>query len=334
MNRSFWSNRRVLITGGAGFIGSHLAAQLVKLASVVRVADNLERGKLEYLDPVIDQIEFLQIDLTEKSSCQQAVSGMDIVFHLASKVGGIGFYLSKPGEVILKNTMMDIHMLQETLQAGIRYYCYASSAHVYPIELQLSPEAPPIREEQAYPANPELSYGWAKLLAERQIEYQIQEGANLRAAIIRLVGAFGPNQDIDLQTGSAIPVFCRRAIEYPNTPFTIWGNGEETRSYCYVEDVIEGMLLSVEKLSAHQIVGPINLGREGRVAIGKLAEMIVEISGKPISIEKDVSKPTAIYGQAVDCRKARELLDGWFPRTTLREGLEKTYHHIKQLLAP
>lgn len=333
MNRPFWSNRKVLLTGGAGFIGSNLAAALVNLGSVVRVADNLERGRLEYLEPVRDKIEFMLLDLTESPACRQAVAGMDIVFHLASKVGGIGFYLSNPGEVILKNMLMDTLVLREALRENIPYYCYASSAHVYPIELQLAADAPPIKEEQAYPANPELSYGWAKLAAEKQIEYQIQEGADLRASILRLVGAYGPNQDIDLQSGSAIPVFCRRAIEYPNTAFTIWGNGQETRSYCYIDDVIEGMLRSVEKLADYQLVGPINLGKEGRVAIGRLAEMIVEISGKPISIAKDVSKPTTIYGQAVDCSRARDLLDGWSAATTLRQGLERIYRHIQDRLA-
>jgi GDP-D-mannose 3',5'-epimerase len=333
MNRSFWSKRKVLLTGGAGFIGSNLAAHLVNLGSVVRVADNLERGKLDHLEPIRDTIEFVLLDLTESQACRQAVAGMEIIFHLASKVGGIDFYLRNPGEVILKNMLMDTLMLRETLRENTPYYCYASSAHVYPLELQLAPDAPPIKEEQAYPANPELSYGWAKLAAEKQIEYRIQEGGNLKASILRLVGAYGPNQDIDLQNGSAIPVFCRRAIEYPKTTFTIWGNGLETRSYCYIDDVIRGMLRSVEKLADYRLVGPINLGNEGRVAIGRLAEMIVDISGKPIPIAKDVSKPTTIYGQAVDCSKARELLDGWTPITTLRQGLEKTYRHIQDRLA-
>jgi len=331
--QSFWQGKKVLITGGAGFIGSNLAAQLVALGSRVRVVDNLERGKLEYLEPVSNQVEFLQIDLTENRSCEQACRGMEIVFHLASKVGGIGYYLAKPGEVILKNVLMDTLMLQAVLQAKIGFYLYTSSAHVYPIELQLHPDAPPIKEEQAYPANPELSYGWAKLLAEKQIECHIQEGEPLRASIVRLIGAFGKNQDLDLATGSAIPVFCRRAIEYPQRkPFIIWGSGEETRSYCFIDDVVDGMLQSVKKLTEHQLLGPINLGSEERVSIGELAELIVGISGKPIEIVKDTSKPTTIFGQAVDCSKARKLLNGWNPKTSLRAGVEKTYNHVKNRL--
>ena len=300
------------------------------MGSSVRVADNLERGKKEYLAEVLDCLEFLQLDLTENEACRQACHGMEVIFHLASKVGGIGVYLNHPGEVMLCNVAMDTLMLRAALEAGCQRYLYASSAHVYPLELQLSPDAPAIKEEQAYPANPELSYGWAKLLAEKQIEYQIQEGAPLKAAIVRLVGVFGRHQDFDLATGSAIPVFCRRAIEYPNRkPFTIWGTGEETRSYSYIDDVIEGMLLSVTKLGEVPLVGPINLGKEGRITIRQLAEKVVALSGKPIEIEMDLSKPTIIYGQAVDCSQAKNVLEGWTAKTSLEEGLRQVYKHIQ-----
>ena len=228
---SFWRGKKVLLTGGAGFIGSNLAVRLLNLGSQVRVVDNLERGNLKYLRPIRDDLEFKQLDLTGQEACRLACQEMEIIFHLASKVGGIGYYLQKPGDVILNNVLMDTLMLQAALEVGVERYFYASSAHVYPLELQFSPESPPIKEEQAYPAHPGLSYGWAKLLAEKQIEYHVEEGMPLRAAIIRLIGAFGPNQDLDLETGSAIPVFCRRAVEYPERqPFIIWGSGIETRS--------------------------------------------------------------------------------------------------------
>ena len=259
--------------------------------------------------------------------------GVDVVFHLASKVGGIKYYLQKPGEVFLQNTQIDNFMLQASLQNDVERYLYASSAHVYPIDRQLSPDAPALMEEDALPARPDLSYGWAKLLGEKQIEYVIAEGTKLRAAIVRLIGAYGKNQDLDLETGSAIPVFIRRAIEYPaNGAFTIWGTGEETRSYCYIDDVIDGLLLAVEKLEARQLLGPINLGSEGRVKMGGLANQIVEISGKPIEVKKDTSQQTLIWGQAVDCSKAKEALDGWQPRVSLKEGLRKTFRHVEMRL--
>lgn len=144
------------------------------------------------------------------------------------------------------------------------YYLFASSAHVYPIDLQMTPDAPPIIEAQAYPANPELSYGWAKLMGEKLILYSIEQGCTTCAAIPRLIGAYGPNQDLELATGSAIPVFCRRAIEYPKrSPFVVLGTGDETRSFHFISDTVDALLLAVEKLTDHKVLGPFNLGAEG-----------------------------------------------------------------------
>lgn len=331
MIEEYWRDRRVLVTGGAGFIGSNLCETLVGLGAKIRVADNLERGKIEYLQEVSDRIEFHQLDLRDRKGCELACEGVDVVFHLASKVGGIGYYLSKPGEVILSNSVMDALMLEAAIGEGVDRYLYASSAHVYPIELQLDPESPPIGEAQAYPASPELSYGWSKILAEKQIEAQITEGRDLKAAIVRLVGAYGKNQDIDLATGSVIPVFCRRAIEYPRVkPFRIWGSGRETRSYCYIDDVVDGLIRCVEKLEDQKLVGPINLGAEGRLRIGRIAELIIGISGKPIEIVMDESKETTIWGQAVDCSEARKVLDNWEASTSIEDGLVRTYRHIER----
>lgn len=326
---NFWQDARVLITGGAGFIGAHLASRLVESGARVRVVDNLERGRLENLAPILRKIEFRQEDLRNEQVCRIAAQEIDVVFHLASKVGGIGYYLSKPAEVLSQNLLIDSCMLQGAVASGVSRYLYAGSAHIYPIELQMRPDAPLIKEEQAVPAHPELSYGWAKLIGEKQIEYLLAERQPLRAGIVRLIGAYGPHQDLDLATGSVIPVFIRRAIEYPaRKPFTILGSGRETRSYCYISDIIDGLLLVVEKLNERQLVGPLNLGSEERIAIQDLAREIIAISGKNIEIQNDFSHPTVIWGQALDCSKARQLLDGWSPRVSLREGLEKTYAYI------
>jgi nucleoside-diphosphate-sugar epimerase len=313
-----------------GFIGSHLVDRLVGLGAAVRVADNLERGSLANLRGGNGQVEFLNEDLREAASCRRVCSDIDVVFHLASRVGGIGFYLSKPGEVLLDNTLIDAHMLQAALDAGVRKYVYASSAHVYPIELQASPDAAAIREDQAVPAHPELSYGWAKLLGERQIEYCVAEGREIRASIARIIGAYGPRQDIELGTGSAIPVFIRRAIEYPKrSPYVVLGTGAETRSYCYVSDIVDGLLVSAELLEEQKLLGPFNLGAEGRLRIGDLAREVVAVSQKDIEIVFDSSHPTVIWGQSLDCSRAHDLLRGWQPRVSLRRGLELTYADVE-----
>ena len=326
---NFWNAKRILITGGAGFIGSSLLEPLLQLGAEIRVVDNLERGKIEYIKKHLDSVEFRNEDLCDPDTCKRACEDIDIVFHLASKVGGIKYYLAKPAEVFSEGINIDYSMWQAAIGAGVPFYLYASSAHVYPIELQGSPDAPLISENQCYPANPELSYGWGKLVGEKLIEYAIKEGCKTRAAIVRIIGAFGPNQDIELETGSAIPVFIHRAIYYPRRqPFVVLGTGKETRSYCYIDDIVEGLFRATKKLESHSLVGPFNLGSEERISIGDLVNEVINISGKDIEIEWDLSNPTVIWGQALDCNLARELLDGWEPKITIREGLERCYKHI------
>ena len=330
---SYWKNRTVLVTGGAGFIGSHLVAQLVQLEAKVRIGDDLERGKLENVRCPDGGIDVRIEDLRDPQACRRICSGVEVVFHLASRVGGINYYLTRPAEVLLDNTLIDTNVLRASIDAGVGRYLYASSAHVYPIELQTSPDAPAIRENQAIPAHPELSYGWAKLLGEKQVEAVIAQGTNLRAAVVRIIGAYGPNQDLDLATGSAIPVFIRRAVEHSaEKPFCVLGTGVETRSYCYIGDIVNGIVVAVEKLETYPLVGPLNLGSEDRISIRDLAMEIIRISRKRIEITFDPSHPTAIWGQALDCAKARDVLDGWHAAVSLRDGLERCYAHIENQL--
>src|SRR5215469_519932 len=330
---SFWSGKSVLVTGGAGFIGSHLTPALVAAGARVSVVDNLERGKKEALRAIWGEITFHKADLLDRRVVDRVCAGKDAVLHLASKVGGIGYYTQRPFEVLEANLQMDGNVLDAVLACAVPFYFYASSAHVYPIELQRDAEAPPIREDQILPAHPELSYGWAKLMGEKRIEYALAEEKPVRASVARVIGAYGPNQDFDLATGSAIPVFIRRAIEYPGFgPFRVLGTGKETRSYCFVGDVVAGMMISIEQLADERSVGPFNLGAEGRISIGELARTIIDISEKEIAIEFDSSHLTLIWGQALDCSLASRLLRGWRPTVSLRDGLQLCYRDIERRL--
>jgi UDP-glucose 4-epimerase len=329
--KSFFANAKVVVTGGAGFIGTHLTRRLVGLGAKTKVVDNLERGNREAIADMLEHIDFVVADLRDEDECKTALAKCDVVIHLASKVGGIRYYLSKPYEVLRDNILMDSNILNAVISGEVPYYFYASSAHVYPIELQMAADAVDIVESQAIPAHPELSYGWAKLIGEKRIEYAISEGLPLRASVARIIGAYGPGQNFDLATGSAIPVFIRRAIEYPKgAPFVVLGTGKETRSYCYIDDIVEGILRSICKTQNLNPVGPFNLGRNGRNTIREIAETVITISRKDIPISWDTSAETVIWGQALDCSYASRLLDGWEAQIDLREGLSRCYHDIEQ----
>ena len=325
---SFWKDKKVMVTGGAGLIGSALSANLIKCGSKVTIVDNFERVKFDYIVDIMDDCIVKNADLREARFCDLHIKDYDIVIHMASKVGGIGYYTSRPYEVMSENLKMDSNVLSARVKNKIPMFFYASSAHVYPKELQGTPDSPLIREEQAEPANPELSYGWAKLITEKQIEAAVQQSTSFKAAIARYIGIYGKNQDFKLDTGSVIPVFCNRAISHPNVEFNVWGNGKETRSYCFIEDAIEGTKAMIEAMDSKNMVGPYNLGKQERVSIGEIAEKVIAISDKNIIINFDTSKETLIWGQWCDCSKIKNDL-GWEATTSLEEGLKVVYEDVK-----
>jgi nucleoside-diphosphate-sugar epimerase len=318
----------VLITGGAGFIGSHFVKRMVNKGYNITVIDNLERGKLEFIHDVLDKITFIEADLRDYSLIENHFQNQDCVVHLASKVGGIGTYMSKPYDIMSSNLSIDGNVLKAVLKNKITKYFYASSAHIYPKLLQTIPNSPLIEESQAYPADPELSYGWAKLIGERAVEAAVKEYSFLNAAIARFIGIYGPNQDFGLNTGSVIPVFSHRAIKYPEINFNVWGTGKETRSYCFIDDTLDCIELMIDKMNDLELVGPLNVGKEERVSIKEISDIIVKISNKDINIEFDTSKDTVIWGQWCSCQEAKNILN-WEAKTSLEQGIQIVYNDIK-----
>lgn len=322
--------KKILVTGGAGFIGSHLVNKLTSLNYEVTILDNLERGDLKSI--LQNKLVNIKIcDLTDFSKIHKYFKNQDIVIHLASKVGGIGVYVNKPYEIMSTNMQIDINIVKAVMKYKIKKLFYASSAHIYPKNLQLTSDSPAIFESDGYPANPELSYGWAKLIGEKLIESVCTQNEWLKVAIARFIGIYGPNQDYNLDTGSVIPVFSHRAIKYPEIPFKILGNGDETRSYCYIDDAIECILKMIENMNTAKLLGPYNVGKNERISINDIAKIIIEISNKKINIEYDLNQKTIIKGQFCDVSKIQNEI-GWKAKTDIKDGISKVFQDIKQKL--
>ena len=226
---------------------------------------------------------------------------------------------------------MDMNVLKCIIKNKIPYYFYASSAHVYPKELQSSPNSPLIRENDAYPSNPELTYGWAKLIGEKMLESAMIENPWMKVSIARFIGIYGPNQDFGLETGSVIPVFSHRAIKYPDIPFTVWGNGMETRTYCFIDDALDCVDKMISEMKIKNLVGPYNVGSSIKVSVGEIATKIIEISKKNIKVDWDKSKKTLIWGQMCDVSTTEKDLN-WTSKISLDKGLQIVFEDIKSRL--
>ena len=325
-----WDEIAVLVTGGNGFLGTNLVHRLIDLGvKKIRVVDNLDRDKQYNLQIFENNVEFINGDLRDQSVCHTACKGMNIVFHLASKVGSIGFYKMNAADVLSHNTAIDTQMLEAARSSNISCYVYISSAFVYPLSRMQEPFSTPISENEAIPAKPAISYGWAKLIGETALQYAVEQDNKIKGIIFRLSNFYGLHQSPDLERGSIIPVLIRRAIEYPDLhPFPIFGSGNETRTYCYISDVLDALCVAVEKVKNYQIIGPLNVGSEEPIRIIDLTNKIIGISGKNIKVEKKSAPPPITMSQTLDCSQAGLVLDGWKPKVTLQEGLERMYAYV------
>lgn len=328
-----WDGRNVLVTGGAGHIGSHLVQELVNEGANVRVADNLWRGKKEYLfdenkKPIIDmEKNFFEVDLTDYGNCEKAVNGIDVVFHLADIVAGIDYVFGNENFVYRSNMLMNSNMFAASVKANVQKLAYVGAACAYPLEKQNDPDYPLFKESDMYPAHPESSYGWGKLMGEYECELYSASG-KLHTAILRLHNVYGPNSDLSTERSQVIPATIRKAINHPDEKFVIWGNGEQSRAFLYVTDAVNAFMLAIEKGIDK---GPIQIGSPVKTTINEIADSVIKISGKDIKKEYDLTKPTGDLGRAADCSRATQLL-GWEQKVSLEDGLRRTYEWSEKFL--
>ena len=319
-----WESSRVLVTGGAGFIGSHLVKKLVSMGSDVRVADNLSRGSLENIDP-LNGIHFENLDLASQQNCLAATKDVDYVFHLAASVGGIHYIKKENVENLTPSVLMNTNMLEAARINDVKRFLFASSACVYQ---ERSAELNEFKEEDAYPANPATTYGWAKLLGEIGCRaYHLDYG--MKCSAIRLFNVYGENENLDPRWSHVIPSLIRRALYYPKEGFTLFGDGKQERAFLYAEDCAEGLIRSVERIENGE---PINLGSEEIVSLANLAGKVVKLSGKRIDVQYDRSGPQGTRRYCANTKRMKETL-GWSPKINLEEGLSRTYDWARKKLA-
>lgn len=313
------NERRVLVTGGAGFIGSHLVDKLVEKGAEVRVVDDLSRGKIENLGQVRGEIEFTQGDLARKAIAEESLEDIDFCFHLAAAVGGVEYMATHPAE-IFKTVLIDNNVIEACRKADVDRFLYTSSACVYPISLQKGVDQSSLKEEDAlkHGAEPDGDYGWVKLLGEIQCQaYHRSYGMNI--SVVRPFNPYGPRESFDPKDSHVIPALVRKAVSKED-PFVVWGSGQQVRTFTYVEDLAEGMISAMENVSN---ADPINLSSSEYITIRELARLILELSDYDINITWDKSKPEGVKVRKPDTSKASRLLD-WRPKIDLEDGLRKT----------
>ena len=309
-------NKNIVITGGCGFIGSFLTERLCKTNNVC-VIDNLSRGKASNLKGCDELIHC--IDLSKQEIPKDILEVTDIVFHLASTVGSYKYYEDNSLDVLKSNTKIDWNVFESVENSNVEKLFYASSSHVYPASLQMAIESPPLREDQAFPADPSLSYGWNKISSEKYLNYY---RGDTRIAIGRYNGIYGPRQSPDLERGSIIPVLIERARRYPEVLYKIISEGLEERSFCFIDDAIDATIKMVEALDESNFVGPYNIGKQEKISVKDLAMLIRDLINPEMKFEIDQQLEAKIMCQWCDCSRIEKDL-GWKAQTSLAEGIKK-----------
>ncbi len=314
---------RVLVAGGGGFIGGHLVRRLLDEGHSVRAVDLKPMDEWWQVHPGAESLD--RFDLRRLGPCEAAVDGVDHVYNLAADMGGMGFIENNKAACML-SVMINTHLLETSLAANVQRFFYASSACVYAAEHQTDPNVTALREQDAYPAQPEDGYGWEKLFSERMCRH-FREDFGLETRVARYHNVYGPIGTWKGGREKAPAAICRKIATAEltgDTVIDVWGDGHQTRSFMFVDDCVEG----TRRLLDSDIIEPLNIGSSELVSINQLVDLVADIAGISVTRRHDLSAPQGVRGRNSDNTLILEKM-GWEPSIKLRDGLTRTYDWVR-----
>jgi GDP-L-fucose synthase len=319
-----WSGKKVLVTGGSGFIGSHVVDRLVSLGAQVTATVFQDPVNLSNLDHVKDQIRMRVVDLTRLDDCMEICQGQDTVFNIAHADGSVVFKKNRPAYILRQNMLITLNMLEAASRNQVQRFMVTSSAEVYPHDSPV-----PTAEGEAFTKSDRLAdgYTWSKRMSELAAGVWTHEHT-LQVAIARPNNIYGTRDYFDEERGRVIPMFIKHAVE-EDKPIVIWGNGDAIRTFLYVEDLARGLVDLVEK---HPKCDAVNLGGDEEISLRDLAALVLKLSGSKVEVICDTSKPSGAPKRTTDINKAQQIL-GFRPNISLAAGLAKTIEAYKKKLA-
>lgn len=322
MENNFWKNKKVLVTGGAGFIPSHVVEKLIEREAIVTIIDNFQNGKEENIAAVKEKIILINGDCRNEEDALNACQGQDIVMNLAARVGGIEYNRTHQATMLRDNLLIGTVMIEAARKANVERFLAVSSACVYPRACSV-----PTPESEGFIDEPEPTnggYGWAKRASELLAKYYVEE-FGMKVGIVRPYNCYGPRDHFDPETSHVIPALIKRVFDGEN-PVKVWGSGNQTRAFLYVEDMVEGMIEAIEK---YPVPDPINLGTDDEISIKDVIQKIITMSGIDTKVEYDLTKPDGSPRRNSDNKKMVEKV-GFVPKVSLDEGLQKTIAWYKE----
>ncbi len=312
-----WTGKKVLVTGGAGYIGSYLVEHLLEQGAEVEVADNLETGVRSNLDGTVRPVRLHEVDLREFAACREVVRGKDVVMNLAARAYGVGYSYRHHGDMLTSTLQISLNVLEAARLAGVRRFLAVSTSCVYPDDVPMP--TPELDRFIGLPESANEGYGWAKRMAELQADYFRREHG-MEIAIVRPFNAYGGRRYTwKGEKSHVVPMLIHRVLSGED-PLVVWGSGRQKRNFMHVRDMARLMTLMTER---HADGTPLNLGDEQETSIAELVELILKVTGRRPRVTFDTSKPEGKLRKCSDGTRLRTLFPDFRPSMTLEEGIRE-----------